>query len=352
MSLEKNTPRQNRVREALERIYDQHPPHFAEYLRRFREDPKSRVFAPLAEAYRRMGRVDDAINICREGLEHHPDFHGGRVALAKCFIDKKLFEDAKAELKRVIQAAPENLLAQRLLGDTYLGLQDSREALHCYKMALLLSPQDVALNEKVYALEKAVRAEEATPDTGGTITNAAFDGTLRFDMPEAGELISSEPESSQVEESTGTGEWQSPPPNSEVFHPSIEFHANEEESNNAADPEVQSKINQILGFDGPDAEDESFRIQHVSAVFEEENEINPKEITTETLGDLYFSQGQFDKSLRIFEKIAKASTRPNEAILKKVEDARKKLGVDERSLIRAKQIRVLQGVLDRLHESY
>ncbi len=51
------TPRQNRpnrVREALGRIYEHHPPYFREYLRRYQEDPKSRVFAPLAEAYRNL----------------------------------------------------------------------------------------------------------------------------------------------------------------------------------------------------------------------------------------------------------------------------------------------------------
>jgi ABC-type multidrug transport system fused ATPase/permease subunit len=60
------TTNQNRVREALGKIYDQEPPYFREYLRRFKEDPTSRVFAPLADGYRRQGRLDEAIEICRE----------------------------------------------------------------------------------------------------------------------------------------------------------------------------------------------------------------------------------------------------------------------------------------------
>src|SRR5580704_11425858 len=70
------TPRPNRIREALGQLHEQQPPYFREYLRRFQEDPTSRVFAPLAEAYRRLGRFDEAIDICREGLEHNTDFHG------------------------------------------------------------------------------------------------------------------------------------------------------------------------------------------------------------------------------------------------------------------------------------
>lgn len=74
---EKQTASQNRIRETLGKLYEHQPPHFREYIRRYQEDPTSRVFAPLAEAYRRLGRVDEAIDICLEGLKHHPEFPGG-----------------------------------------------------------------------------------------------------------------------------------------------------------------------------------------------------------------------------------------------------------------------------------
>jgi len=163
MTLEK-TSRQNRVREALGRLYDQQPPYFREYLRRFQEDPTSRVFAPLAEAYRKLGRVDEAIEICREGLEHHPDFYSGRVALAKCLVDKKDYQAARDELERVVRAVPENLLAQRVLGETYQACGDLNSALHCFKMALLLSPADVTLTEKVHSLEQHLALEASSVD--------------------------------------------------------------------------------------------------------------------------------------------------------------------------------------------
>lgn len=154
------TTRQNRIREALGKLYDQQPPYFREYLRRFREDPTSRVFAPLAEAYRKLGQVDEAIEICREGLQHHPDFYSGRVALAKCLIEKKDYDNARLELERVVNSVPENLLAQRLLGETHLACGDLGGALHCFKMALLLSPADVALTEKVHHLEQELNLKE------------------------------------------------------------------------------------------------------------------------------------------------------------------------------------------------
>ena len=52
---------------------------------------RARIFAPLAEAYRKAGLVDEAIEVAREGLRIHPNFVGGRVALGRA-----LFDDAEA----------------------------------------------------------------------------------------------------------------------------------------------------------------------------------------------------------------------------------------------------------------
>ena len=141
-----------------------HP--ICEYLRRLQEDPASRVFVPVVEYYRRAGRLDEALDICREGLEHNPDYQVGRVALAKCYLDKKWFTEARAELERVVGVVPESLLGQRLRGDACLALRDRAAALHAYKMAMLLSPSDVGLAEKVHSLETDTlgRAPAEAPD--------------------------------------------------------------------------------------------------------------------------------------------------------------------------------------------
>jgi tetratricopeptide (TPR) repeat protein len=340
MSLEKNTPRQNRLREALEKIYDQTPPQFAEYLRRFREDPKSRVFAPLAEAYRRMGKVEEAIQICKEGLLHHPDFHGGRVALAKCYLDKKRYAEAKEELERVILTAPENLMAQKLLGDTFLMLHQRKDALHSYKMALLLAPQDVALSEKVYALEKSIASF-----TEGADLMAEFENPVTA-PPEA--TVSA---AHANDEKAQASVYADPLDSIEQADINQVFSGTgltlEEEP--AGDPVVESRINQILGFSEEDeSQSESFHVESVAQVFGEEP-VRNQEITTETLGDLYYSQGQFDKALRIFEKIQRS--RPTPLIGRKVEAARAKLGVDRVSIVRSKKIAVLKSLLQRVHTS-
>lgn len=334
---------QNRIKEALGRLYEQQPPYFREYLRRFHEDPTSRVFAPLAEGYRRLGRFEEAIEICREGLTHHPDFHGGRLALAKCLIDKKDFAQARVELERVVQSSPENLLAQRLLGDVYSALGKPSAALHCYKMALLLSPEDVSLAEKVHRIEK--------------LNPGAFDPEPQpvKAAEEKVELDSSTPTLGAPSDNDVQPFWMSPEnqvspsPHESTTHPGV--HLEKALSETLSDPlqepvpMVPTEEGQTLDFlkEGSPEED-PFKIEHVSAIFAEESP--KKEITTETLGDLYFAQGQFDRALRIFEKL-----KPNVDIVRKMDQCRMNLGVDRESATRQRKIQVLRGLLKKVQSS-
>ncbi len=124
-----------------------------DYLRRYQEDPTSRIFAPLAEAYRKAGLVDEAIEIAREGLRIHPHFIGGRVALARALFDKNLFDEVISELSAIIQDVPDNLAAQRLLAESCLMTGRLAEALGAYKMLLYFHPQDLETAKLVGELE-------------------------------------------------------------------------------------------------------------------------------------------------------------------------------------------------------
>lgn len=123
------------------------------YLKKYQEDPSSRVFAPLAEAYRKAGLIDEAIEIAREGLRLHPQFTGGRVALSRALFDKKLYADVLTELQNVVQEAPDNLVAQRLVAESSLMLGRVAEALTAYKMLLYFTPQDTEISQIVQELE-------------------------------------------------------------------------------------------------------------------------------------------------------------------------------------------------------
>lgn len=130
-----------------------HSPVIYGYLKKYQDDPTSRVFAPLAEAYRKAGLIDEAIEIAREGLRVHPGFIGGRVALARALFDRKHYEQVVQELTPVVQDVPDNLVAQRLLGESCLMLGRVAEALGAYKMLLFFAPHDPDTAQIVQELE-------------------------------------------------------------------------------------------------------------------------------------------------------------------------------------------------------
>ena len=128
-------------------------PLIYEYLRKFQEDPTSRVFAPLAEAYRKAGLCEEAIEIAKEGLRVHPNFIGGKGAVARALFDKKEYEDVIQELTPVINDVPDNFAAQKLVAESALMLGRVSEALSAFKMLLYLYPDNKEVAEMVRELE-------------------------------------------------------------------------------------------------------------------------------------------------------------------------------------------------------
>jgi len=132
---------------------DKYPPLLLKYLKMFQDDPRSKIFAPLAECYRKMGLFDEAIEICKEGLAQHPDFIGGKVALARAYSEKKMYVQVRDLLTPLIDKIPDNLIAQRLLADACLILGYADEALNSYKMLLYFNPADTEVAGMVQELE-------------------------------------------------------------------------------------------------------------------------------------------------------------------------------------------------------
>ncbi len=129
------------------------------YQKLYEKDPKSKVFAPLGEAYRKMGLLKEALNVLQIGVRLHPHFASGRIALARVFIDNKNFEAAIEQLLAATEVASENLLAHKLLADCYLNIRDTKKALRAYKMVLFLNPNDALAQSHVKKLE-SITADE------------------------------------------------------------------------------------------------------------------------------------------------------------------------------------------------
>jgi len=144
-------------------MQDIQPELIEKYQMLLQKDPKSQVFAPLTEAYRKMGLLEEAFRIAVRGVQLNPNFGGGRIALAKVFLDRDNPNGALEELEKAVELSPDNILAHSLLGDCYLKAQRPKDALNSFKMVLFLAPTNEKAMKAVRKLE-ALTADEYEDD--------------------------------------------------------------------------------------------------------------------------------------------------------------------------------------------
>jgi tetratricopeptide (TPR) repeat protein len=94
-------------------------PRIEELRRRIQKDPASIAFAQLAEEHRRAREYDEAIRVCRAGLEQHPAYLSARITLGRALLEVGEPDEAAAEFEYVLRVAPDNLTAIRELADIH-----------------------------------------------------------------------------------------------------------------------------------------------------------------------------------------------------------------------------------------
>jgi len=127
------------------------------------QNPRSKVFAPLADAYRKMGMLKEAAEVCESGIHYNPDFAGGRLVMARILMERKDYSQAIEELKKATELAPENILAHLLLAENYIAEKQSKLALRSYKMVLFLNPEHERAKKAIQKLE-SLTADEFDED--------------------------------------------------------------------------------------------------------------------------------------------------------------------------------------------
>jgi tetratricopeptide (TPR) repeat protein len=120
--------------------------------RRVQRDPASIAFAQLAEECRRAGHFQEAVDVCRAGLELHPGYLSARVTLGRALIELNDLDIALAELEHVLKSAPENLAAIRGIAEIHHRKGVLPEALAYYRAALALAHNDPDLQRTVNEL--------------------------------------------------------------------------------------------------------------------------------------------------------------------------------------------------------
>ena len=85
--------------------------------RHYSVNPEGLVFARLADAYRRCGRLEESLELLREGLDRHPDYTTAHLIEGRTLREADRPEEAAESFRRVLQLDAENLVALRSLAE-------------------------------------------------------------------------------------------------------------------------------------------------------------------------------------------------------------------------------------------
>lgn len=149
----------------------------ARYRSLLDQNPASLVFAALVEALRKRGAHEEALEVGRRGVDRHPEYVGGLLALAKVHYDLGKSTEALAFVDRILRQSPENLAALRLRGTIEQGRGNLAQATKLYKRILELYPKDTATQDLLRSLEErtaALRAPNSRDDDAEDIQLATM----------------------------------------------------------------------------------------------------------------------------------------------------------------------------------
>jgi cytochrome c-type biogenesis protein CcmH/NrfG len=137
-----------------------------ELKKKFDENPR-RYFAPLANEYRKLGDLTQAVALCRAHLPNQPGHISGHIVLAQALYEARELGESRQIFEASLDLDPENLIALRYLGDIAREQGEPGAARGWYERVLEADPR----NDEIAQLLAQLDAAPAAPAS----VAAAFD---------------------------------------------------------------------------------------------------------------------------------------------------------------------------------
>jgi tetratricopeptide (TPR) repeat protein len=134
-----------------------------ELKQRFDENPR-RYFAPLANEFRKVGDLEQAILICEAYLPQQPGHMSGHIVYGQALFESNRLDEALGVFQTALSLDPENLIALRHLGDIAARQGDPGSARRWYERVLEADPRNEEIQGLIGALgddHGAARPESA-----------------------------------------------------------------------------------------------------------------------------------------------------------------------------------------------
>lgn len=277
----------------------------AKYYDMYKKNSRSKVFAPLAESYRKLGMLDDALKILKDGIRNHPNYTLGYIVLAHCYYDLEKFDLAYNTLRPIIAQNADNISLQKIFAQSCINLGYLEEALDTYKYLLFMNPRekffaeqvkkledDLMVGHKKLSLDQLIKApdEKLLPKlTASDDDWVQIDFAQSENKPSAPKLISENTDDEWVMKKPGLDE-----------HPIL-------------------KTEKIIERDFSDEyyadefEEEYGEIEEANA----QSLVSDAPLISHTLIDLYCAQQYYDKALELLDKIIELNPHDRPTLLKK-----------------------------------
>ena len=260
-------------------------PLIVKYERALAEDPRSRAFAPLAEAYRKVGLIDKAFEVLKKGIRYNPDYIMGYLSLSQCYFEKGEFALAYTTLRPLSAKNRDNLKLQNLYGEVCVETGNFEEALDTFKYLLFINPKNNEISHKVQELESRLSESAILSDVG----------EVSFDIQD----LSPSPENDKA-----LDDW-------------IQIDLSRQSEAPDKLDGAQMDEEQWMETPAPNVHEEQDRPEEnleATRDLEVDEEVDDTPVITHTLVDLYLNQGHTEKAIEILEKIIQIQPDNQESI--------------------------------------
>jgi tetratricopeptide (TPR) repeat protein len=360
-------------------------PLFLKYQEDFEKNPRSRVFAPLAETYRKLGMTDKAMEILSQGIRFHPTYVMGYLGLAFCYFDIRQFNLAYSTLRPLVENSRDNIRLQKLFADVCLELGYRDEALDTYKYLLFINPRDKEAADRVSTLEKILEeqykpvhqpiyipeSEFKSPaiashneqmfdidklENRPNASQADFDDWMALDLSREQKLTkTSDPyDSWNLKKGDGHLDLSHKEDAKEIVIEEIQ--AEEAPVEKMADiqreehrwPQEETVHHDSLKIDLDLDSDETLELEQEAP----KETIKETPLVTHTLVDLYIGQGHIEKALEVLGKILSLNPRDQKTIDKISEIKTMMSGAEEETIVVKEEVESKEFNIEELFNSH
>jgi tetratricopeptide (TPR) repeat protein len=154
---------------------------------RFREKPEQ-WFAALADAYRKAGDVDMALEVLGAWIDKRPTYTSGHIVRGRCLLDRERFRDAAQAFEQVLALDMENVIALKSLAEIAERSGDAVAARGWLKRLLDVDPMNDEAREALVRLGGDEKAPAAAPPGAPEAMAATGLAFVDLDREEPGEL--------------------------------------------------------------------------------------------------------------------------------------------------------------------